>query len=123
MLSLCFFFFFQAEGGIRDYKVTGVQTCALPICPIFMPGDGTISIATRGDLVFGGAGDPGMGQPSNADGMAYNGFGPDGTPTFFAKGGNAAFTLWMPTTSINLYAAGGDVAPLAGQVGGSYANN
>src|SRR5256885_2786672 len=28
-LSLCFFF--QAEDGIRDYKVTGVQTCALPI--------------------------------------------------------------------------------------------
>src|SRR5205807_6722844 len=29
-----FFFFFQAEDGIRDYKVTGVQTCALPILPI-----------------------------------------------------------------------------------------
>src|ERR1039457_7315599 len=27
---LCFLFF-QAEDGIRDYKVTGVQTCALPI--------------------------------------------------------------------------------------------
>src|SRR5256885_16693532 len=26
-------FFFQAEDGIRDYKVTGVQTCALPIFP------------------------------------------------------------------------------------------
>src|SRR5256885_10570491 len=26
------YFFFQAEDGIRDYKVTGVQTCALPIC-------------------------------------------------------------------------------------------
>src|SRR6266566_5759771 len=26
-----FCFFFQAEDGIRDYKVTGVQTCALPI--------------------------------------------------------------------------------------------
>ena len=26
-----FFFFFQVEDGIRDYKVTGVQTCALPI--------------------------------------------------------------------------------------------
>src|SRR5256885_10306803 len=25
-------FFLQAEDGIRDYKVTGVQTCALPIC-------------------------------------------------------------------------------------------
>src|SRR2546426_9404501 len=33
-VSACsiFFFFFQAEDGIRDYKVTGVQTCALPIC-------------------------------------------------------------------------------------------
>src|SRR5256885_7031350 len=30
-LVLSFFFFFQAEDGIRDYKVTGVQTCALPI--------------------------------------------------------------------------------------------
>src|SRR5256885_6070278 len=30
-VCVCFFFFFQAEDGIRDYKVTGVQTCALPI--------------------------------------------------------------------------------------------
>src|SRR5437868_1809801 len=29
-----FFFFFQAEDGIRDRNVTGVQTCALPICII-----------------------------------------------------------------------------------------
>src|SRR5437762_7197949 len=27
-----YFFFFQAEDGIRDTSVTGVQTCALPIC-------------------------------------------------------------------------------------------
>src|SRR5256885_12131673 len=31
MLSV---FFFQAEDGIRDYKVTGVQTCALPISQV-----------------------------------------------------------------------------------------
>src|SRR5690606_40074671 len=32
---ICFYFFFQAEDGIRDFHVTGVQTCALPIfmCP------------------------------------------------------------------------------------------
>src|SRR5688572_15194690 len=32
--SVCLrvFFFFQAEDGIRDLTVTGVQTCALPIC-------------------------------------------------------------------------------------------
>src|SRR6266478_10015797 len=28
---MCCFFFFQAEDGIRDLTVTGVQTCALPI--------------------------------------------------------------------------------------------
>src|SRR5687767_6457600 len=31
MYSVFFFFFFQAEDGIRDKLVTGVQTCALPI--------------------------------------------------------------------------------------------
>src|SRR5687767_15484602 len=31
MSFLSFFFFFQAEDGIRDKLVTGVQTCALPI--------------------------------------------------------------------------------------------
>src|SRR2546429_1329851 len=30
-LKLCLYFFFQAEDGIRDVAVTGVQTCALPI--------------------------------------------------------------------------------------------
>src|SRR5699024_12059020 len=31
---LVLFFFFQAEDGIRDRNVTGVQTCALPIYPV-----------------------------------------------------------------------------------------
>src|SRR5438552_19075688 len=31
------FFFFQAEDGIRDDLVTGVQTCALPICACSTP--------------------------------------------------------------------------------------
>ena len=32
--SLGIFFFFQAADGIRDHCVTGVQTCALPICSL-----------------------------------------------------------------------------------------
>src|SRR2546430_6082495 len=32
MCVIFLFFFFQAEDGIRDLTVTGVQTCALPIC-------------------------------------------------------------------------------------------
>src|SRR5690606_41005771 len=37
------YFYFQAEDGIRDFHVTGVQTCALPIFALFEPrsvGDG-----------------------------------------------------------------------------------
>src|SRR6185503_12711859 len=37
ILALFFFFFFQAEDGIRDVAVTGVQTCALPILTSTMP--------------------------------------------------------------------------------------
>src|SRR3954464_5502059 len=33
MIGLSYFFFFKGEDGIRYYRVTGVQTCALPICP------------------------------------------------------------------------------------------
>src|SRR5438445_1711692 len=51
VVRLFFFFFFQAEDGIRDIGVTGVQTCALPICtsyevPADMPG-GTIEVDGR----------------------------------------------------------------------------
>ena len=38
MLAMFVFFFFQAEDGIRDWSVTGVQTCALPICDEAFPG-------------------------------------------------------------------------------------
>src|SRR3989442_11414697 len=43
-----FIFFFQAEDGIRDADVTGVQTCALPISYTWMPGFGAMS--TNSDI-------------------------------------------------------------------------
>src|SRR5690606_40628204 len=39
-----YLFFFQAEDGIRDFHVTGVQTCALPISPHLVP---TLCVATH----------------------------------------------------------------------------
>src|SRR2546430_12034356 len=36
MFNCVFYFFFQAEDGIRDLTVTGVQTCALPIYVILV---------------------------------------------------------------------------------------
>src|SRR5690606_40472230 len=44
------FFFFQAEDGIRDFHVTGVQTCALPILP-----DGADSVVRQEDTDLGNA--------------------------------------------------------------------
>src|SRR6266478_7178350 len=50
-----FFFFFQAEDGIRDLTVTGVQTCALPILRLLADKDdpllrGAPRWADRGDV-------------------------------------------------------------------------
>src|SRR5690349_22540113 len=47
------FFFFQAEDGIRDLYVTGVQTCALPI---YLDQDGKVqpNVATQWDYQDGG---------------------------------------------------------------------
>src|SRR5216684_7204636 len=41
-----FFFFFQAEDGIRDVAVTGVQTCALPIFAAVMQKANIVSLPT-----------------------------------------------------------------------------
>src|SRR5690606_8982089 len=40
-------FFFQAEDGIRDFHVTGVQTCALPISPAI--GTSRLKAAAKGN--------------------------------------------------------------------------
>src|SRR5690348_17403048 len=53
-----FFFFFQAEDGIRDGRVTGVQTCALPIC---------------GGRLAGRGGEGGGGEPGARDVAAARG--------------------------------------------------
>src|SRR5690349_22446126 len=52
-LFYVFFFFFQAEDGIRDLYVTGVQTCALPILPLLLIRAGDLRAAVAGHLVDG----------------------------------------------------------------------
>src|SRR3989449_1247999 len=48
------FFFFQAEDGIRDVAVTGVQTCALPILSTACCGPNNRGVAVSGGSVFVG---------------------------------------------------------------------
>src|SRR5256885_3401480 len=69
-----FFFFFQAEDGIRDYKVTGVQTCALPIYAPLPPGQADIADGLRCGAADAVEGSPRRGRlrrsrrPPRADG-------------------------------------------------------
>src|SRR2546422_6245753 len=87
--SLYFFFFFQAEDGIRDVAVTGVQTCALPISghprdrvrlgappPGACPGAG----AAGGSAGLGGGGDARRGGDGFVVGEAPAGGGRGGFP-------------------------------------------
>ncbi|UGV28505.1 filamentous hemagglutinin N-terminal domain-containing protein [Rhodopseudomonas boonkerdii] len=85
--------------------------------PTFIPGDGNVSIATRGDLVFGGAADAGMGVTLDQNGLPYT---PVGASTPLSQGAQVSFALYTANTAIGLYAAGGDVAPLTG--GGDFQN-
>ncbi|MEW6644100.1 MAG: filamentous hemagglutinin family protein [Pseudomonadota bacterium] len=69
-----------------------------------VPGDAVMTIDTRGDLVLGGAGDPGRTvSPNNAryaaGGVSYGG------------GGESWFSLWTEHTAINLMSAGGNLTP------------
>src|SRR3712207_7184373 len=67
--SFCCFFFFQAEDGIRDIGVTGVQTCALPILgqhmilgmlvPILLVLGAPVTLALRALPPAGRTGPPG----------------------------------------------------------------
>src|SRR5256712_6183602 len=55
-MRVCFFFF-QAEDGIRDLIVTGVQTCALPICTLSREGVGSLAAHAGRELGPTGARD------------------------------------------------------------------
>src|SRR3989441_13160563 len=74
MSESCVFFFFQAEDGIRDKLVTGVQTCALPISEQeFFEAESCMSRSAGHCMTMGTASTMacmvealGMGLPSNA---------------------------------------------------------
>src|SRR5690606_40663286 len=53
-----FYFFFQAEDGIRAFHVTGVQTCALPIFNVDVNNRLTLSVSPGSSLEV--RGEPGV---------------------------------------------------------------
>ncbi|CAI8790534.1 filamentous haemagglutinin family protein [Pseudomonas sp. IT-P395] len=72
---------------------------------VLIPGDSAMSLNTRGDLVLGGAADPGRVRLQNStpfttdDGVVHDG------------GGLSGFSLWTDHTAIDLFSAGGNLTP------------
>ncbi|MDP9875864.1 filamentous hemagglutinin family protein [Variovorax boronicumulans] len=76
--------------------------------PVLIPGDAGVRLDARGDLVLGGVADPGRvptlthGTPFSANGTAHPGEG------------WTWFSLWTPSTAIDLFSAGGNLTPTLG---------
>lgn len=68
--------------------------------PVLVPGDGQMTLTALGDLVLGGAGDPGFVRSAAS--------APGSQPGFNAS----AFSLWRPNTGITLTSAGGNLTPV-----------
>src|SRR5690606_39732982 len=92
--SVFSFFFFQAEDGIRDFHVTGVQTCALPI---FAPAVERVLAGIAGHLVGAGgttrllvAGGETSGAVIQALGVALLRIGPEIAPGICWSGARTA---------------------------------
>src|SRR5690606_37170554 len=88
-IHIAYFFFFQAEDGIRDFHVTGVQTCALPI---LSPGDSPATAETP-CAVRSSAGPP-VAEKS-AHGHARVRFGVQGRIVPYAGAGSEEWIRWL----------------------------
>ncbi|WP_434027796.1 filamentous haemagglutinin family protein [[Pseudomonas] boreopolis] len=91
-------------GGIRaDDPFTPAGGVAMG-GPVLVLGDAAANIDTRGDLVLGGASDPGRVAVPNTSPWTWNGVDRAGQ-------GLGWFSLWTRNTAINLFSAGGDLTP------------
>jgi filamentous hemagglutinin family protein len=75
------------------YRATRLQADGGVGGPVVVIGDGSASLQARGDLVFGGAGDPGM--------------------IYSLPSTGPSFSLWRSDTAIKLLSAGGNMVPLS----------
>lgn len=72
---------------------------------VLIPGDSGMSLGTRGDLVLGGAADPGRVRLLNATPLL------DDNGNIRTGGILSGFSLWTDHTAINLFSAGGNLTP------------
>ncbi|KAF0806097.1 Filamentous hemagglutinin family outer membrane protein [Alcanivorax sp. S71-1-4] len=92
--------------GVRPGNPFAMGSAYTVAGPVLMLGDATAWLETRGDLVLAGAGNPGL--VDTRGGPAYTRSG-----ELLEGRGVASFSLWTPATAVNLFSAGGDLAPAA----------
>ena len=96
-----------AAGDPRFLSPYASETADLNSGIDLAPGDGAVTVDSRGDLAIGSAVDPGIVQ--NYTNVVPVEVKADGAVT--AGNGVTDFSLWTSATSIGLFSAGGDVAP------------
>src|SRR2546422_10109900 len=95
MVWSCSFFFFQAEDGIRDVAVTGVQTCALPISGGHLPGGVGVAAAEGGFTASTGSGQPTASTLAPAGVLGHWSM-PSGTPSRSVSNGQPLASTVAP---------------------------
>jgi filamentous hemagglutinin family protein len=88
---------------VRAFDPIGYGTARAAGGLSLLPGDATVSLATRGDLVVQDVADPGRAPQTNAS--PYWSAGSPGL-------GQSWFSLWTERTAVDLFAAGGNLTPL-----------
>jgi hypothetical protein len=98
-----------AAGDLRALPPLASEVATISEGIDLMPGDSTFTINARGDLVLDGVGNPGIVQNmANSTPVNF----PQAGLVSLPNGGNTDFSLWTSTSGINLFSAGGDVAPV-----------
>lgn len=97
--------FQQDARETRAYDLFSASTGAAGGGVVLIPGDSGMRISTRGDLVIGGAADPGRVRLQNSTPFTTD------NGEVHAGGGLSGFSLWTGHTAIDLFSAGGNLTP------------
>ncbi|MCU1761408.1 filamentous hemagglutinin family protein [Pseudomonas sp. 14P_8.1_Bac3] len=95
----------QDQRESRGYDPFTATTSSATGGLVLIPGDSAMRLGTRGDLVVGGTADAGRVVLQNSSAFTT----PDGVT--HAGGGLTGFSLWTDHTAIDLFSAGGNLAP------------
>jgi filamentous hemagglutinin family protein len=97
------------QSSSSDPRPTSVSTASVFSFvfggPVLAPGDATIDLQVRGDLVIGTAADPGRVPEQNTTPAVFTADGTVGQ-------GESWFSLWTQATAISLFSAGGNILPV-----------